>query len=78
MQDKIRTLEDAKKRLGNNLLILENKNSIIVFDREKYALHKKNVNCIVFTKEGKFKYYSSMTNDLRLYKRLYNQLSKKR
>ncbi|WP_028328978.1 hypothetical protein [Brachyspira alvinipulli] len=77
MQDKITTLEDAKKKLGHNLLILENKNSIIVFDREKYALYKKNVNCIIFTKEGKFKYYSSMTNDLRLRKRLYEQLLKK-
>ena len=74
MQDKITTLEDAKKELGNNFLILKNKNSIIVFDREKYALYKKNVNCIVFSKEGKFKYYSSMTNDLKLYKRLYDQL----
>ena len=41
--DNKRTLEEAKKELGNNFLILENKNSILLFEREQYALYKKNV-----------------------------------
>ena len=75
--DNKRTLEEAKKELGNNILILENKNSILLFERDQYAIYKKNVWCQVFTKSGKFKYYWLRTNDLRLYKRLYDQLLKK-
>lgn len=39
--DNKRTLEEAKKELGNNLLILENKNSILLFERDQYAIYKK-------------------------------------
>ncbi|WP_157148665.1 hypothetical protein [Brachyspira pilosicoli] len=72
--DTKRTLEDAKKELGNNFLLLENKNTILLFERDEYAIYKKNVWCQVFTKNGKFKYYWLRTNDLRLYKRLHDQL----
>ena len=75
--DNKRTLEEAKKELGNNFLILENKNSILLFERDQYAIYKKNVWCQVFTKSVKFKYYWLRINDLRLYKRLYDQLLKK-
>ncbi|WP_288550272.1 hypothetical protein [uncultured Brachyspira sp.] len=70
-----RTLEDAKKELNNNVLILENKNTILLFNKDEYIVSKKTIWCQVFTKLGKFKYHYLMNNDWRLYKRLHDQLN---